>query len=773
MKKFIRNISIIFTTILFGACTLSMDEYVVSEEEKGVHEAYTEKNEFGEVTYKYRDTVTPLNGAPQGYIVSLNDSVIWFSDNLPSKWVPKAGRYIAANCSEVIHLGLCAKVTNVTRENGMIKVSYVPATEYEVFEHLEMRIDFDYVMPNLNGPEDTLATRACGRRGYWKNDSVFVDFSLADRMLNGGTRAENDEWAPESSEYKFSASQDFEFGKNTVKIYGEVNIKSTEFVRVHAYRNTTEEYAEEWNDSYSEKEVQILAGIGGTREEVTKKLVDFPHEREDFKKFKDGVKKLGDKIFKEEKPSFKNISPIAYLPGFPLGFMFRYTVDAGVDLSFYGSISYKSRTPVRRVGTIIRGKKKEKIDKEVTISGIKPYSTWEDIYGGGSIDVWGQARVGIGVVIGEGVGAGIVLGAQLKAGFKASLETEFLDEYTILDRQQIKAGPYITFSGFAEGVVAFGPWTVSVGDIQFMPIEIIPGAMVNMMAEVNTEKTSAKLVAKENQHGVTEYAVQAKVDFKKLETFLIFPISSMSARRVAIRVYEGGVRSGTGEYVDIYGPDKELKANTTYEFDEVLANHGLEVKPNMAYEVIPCIYNKSDGTMTEYRNNSIILSPAVPVISQPKCYQWYGMDVEDYRWEYYLQEYGEQLAGYRKEQFTEYAFSTIFDTAGATSMKEMGLAITVFHPTGKKLIDKEVPIPRYGIYKSGKYSVICEFLVKYKQRIENYGTDALHVKVKPYFVDGNGERKYGETAKTLTLTAPFQDEDGPEVAGNEVNIDFM
>lgn len=777
MKKFIRNISIIFTTILFGACTLSMDEYVVSEEEKGVHEAYTEKNEFGEVTYKYRDTVTPLNGAPQGYIVSLNDSVIWFSDNLPSKWVPKAGRYIAANCSEVIHLGLCAKVTNVTRENGMIKVSYVPATEHEVFEHLEMRIDFDYIMPNLNGPEDTLATRACGRRGYWKNDSVFVDFSVADRMLNGGTRADSEEWTQESSSFQFSKTLDFKFDNNTVKLYGEVSMTTTDFVKVHQYKNTTTGYLEEWNDSYSEKEIKILTGIGGTRDEVSKNLINFPKAINDITKFKQGLialKAVG-KNFKEDKPGWKAVSPVVYIPAFPMGFMFRYNVDVGLELMCYGSITYKSRTPVRRIGTILqgKGKKKEKIDKEVTIPGINPYSTWEDIYAGGSLDAYIRGRIGIGVLVGKGAGAGMVVGAQLKAGFKASLETEFLDEYTILDRQQFKAGPYLTFSGYVEGVANVGPYTFSLGDIEFKPIELIPGAMVNMMAEVNTEKTSAKLVAKENQHGVTEYAVQAKVDFKKLETFLIFPISSMSARRVAIRVYEGGVRSGTGKYVDIYGPDKELKANTTYEFDEVLANHGLEVKPNMAYEVIPCIYNKSDGTMTEYRNNGIILSPAVPVISQPKCYQWYGMDVEDYRWEYYLQEYGEQLAGYRKEQFTEYAFSTIFDTAGATSMKEMGLAITVFHPTGKKLIDKEVPIPRYGIYKSGKYSVICEFLVKYKQRKENYGTDALHAKVKPYFVDGNGERKYGETAKTLTLTAPFQDEDGPEVAGNEVNIDFM
>ena len=107
----------------------------------------------------------------------------------------------------------------------------------------------------------------------------------------------------------------------------------------------------------------------------------------------------------------------------------------------------------------VADKKKEKIDKEVTIPGINPYSTWEDIYAGGSLDAYIRGRIGLGVLVGQGAGAGMVVGAQLKAGFKASLETDFLDDYTILDRQQFKAGPYLTFSGYVEGVANVGPYT--------------------------------------------------------------------------------------------------------------------------------------------------------------------------------------------------------------------------------------------------------------------------------------------------------------------------
>jgi hypothetical protein len=93
-----------------------------------------------------------------------------------------------------------------------------------------------------------------------------------------------------------------------------------------------------------------------------------------------------------------------------------------------------------------------------------------------------------------------------------------------------------------------------------MTQDLIPDAMLNLMAEVDDNKTSAKLVAKENENGKNEYAIEAKVNFKKLETFFLFPKTNKTGSRVALRVYEGGVNSGTGRYVDIYGPDEELKA---------------------------------------------------------------------------------------------------------------------------------------------------------------------------------------------------------------------
>ena len=84
MNKIVRN-GLLLSALLLSSCELSMEEYVLTEEDKGKEEPYTEVSEYGEFTYQYHDDVTALNGEPQNYIAMMNDSVIWFMDNLPDK----------------------------------------------------------------------------------------------------------------------------------------------------------------------------------------------------------------------------------------------------------------------------------------------------------------------------------------------------------------------------------------------------------------------------------------------------------------------------------------------------------------------------------------------------------------------------------------------------------------------------------------------------------------------------------------------------------------
>jgi hypothetical protein len=467
MKKQIQHSLFILQIILLSACTLSMEEYIVKEEMKGVDEPHTEVTPYGEVTYKYRKNVLPLNGQPQEYIAMMNDSVIWFMDNIPTKWIPREGQYIAANCSQTIPLGLCSRVLSVTREGGMIRVEYEPADENDVFETLVTRLDFEYILPNLGNLDDSTATRAVNRSGFWKNDSTFVDMSFYD---DPKTRADEG-LKPETTNWGFYKYFDL---VNNKQLYLDVKFKSTEYVIVHQHKDLDNDYLEEWNDSYSEREYELLIGYGNDPESASKSLQSFPATYGEARGLLGVIKdtKLAKKAMDNEK-KIKEISPVASLPSFPFGVLFRLDVTVGYSLMGYGHIRYRQRTQPNRVGYIIRGKDKEELDEPVDISGKEPFADYDDIYFGGSADIWLRGRVGIGVLVGNaGGGVGGVVGAQLQGGFKAQLETEDLSNYTIVDRQNFKAGLYLTLSGFGEGIVKVGPWTTSLGDFMFNPKEL-------------------------------------------------------------------------------------------------------------------------------------------------------------------------------------------------------------------------------------------------------------------------------------------------------------
>ena len=232
MNKIVRN-GLLLSALLLSSCELSMEEYVVSEEDKGKEEPCTEVSEYGEITYQYQDDVTALNGEPQNYIAMMNDSVIWFMDNLPDKWVPKEGHYIAANCSKTIPLGICSKVRSVTRDAGMIRVEHEPTDEENVFKILKMRLDFNYIVPGVSdfvedSTEESRSTPSINRPGFWKNDSVFVDMSL----YEPGARA--DGVHEDKTRFQFNKSFDL---PNKKVIYVDLTYESTEVVNVHEYKD--------------------------------------------------------------------------------------------------------------------------------------------------------------------------------------------------------------------------------------------------------------------------------------------------------------------------------------------------------------------------------------------------------------------------------------------------------------------------------------------------------------------------------------------------------
>lgn len=784
MNKIVRN-GLLLSALLLSSCELSMEEYVVSEEDKGKEEPCTEVSEYGEFTYQYHDDVTALNGEPQDYIAMMNDSVIWFMDNLPDKWVPKEGHYIAANCSKTIPLGICSKVRSVTRDAGMIRVEHEPTDKENVFKKLEMRLDFNYIVPGVSdfvedGTEESRSTPSINRPGFWKNDSVFVDMSLYE------PGARSDGVHEDKTRFQFNKSFDL---PNKKVVYVDFTYESTEVVNVHQYEDLVSEYKEEWNDSYTESYIKILVGYGNNPEEATKSLASFPKNVGDIRGMMTSLKAIKD--LRRISKSVKAINPVVSIPSFPFGVMFRVDVSVGYVILGYGVAEMKYRSETLRNGYITNTGYTREIANELVNNPLKPpYSDITNIQFGGSADFWLRGRIGVGVVVGNEFGAvGGVVGIEGKVGFRASLETESLNDYTIIDRQNFNCGFYANYSGFAEGVLKMGPLTVSLGDLNFLTTE--KSKMINMKAEINDKKTKSKLSAEEVEYvledengnplidpwtGTTvtgtrnELVINTSLNFSKLETFYIFAEHYKFNQRPALRIYEGEIASGSGKFKQEVMEHHVLAEDKTYNFSVNLKKAGLSETVGV-YEVVPCIYDESSGMITEYRNNSMIVTPGTPIISQSKCYQWFGRELSVEVWEYYLEEYGEEyFKGLKREDFTEYAFTTVVELKNATRIKEWGMEFRLEAPDGTVILEKEYSIPFDGLCRAGKYSIITTFISQIRPK-PNSGVDALVVTAKPYCIY-DGEKKRFARSRYINLYWPWEREGGPYIVGTAISQDF-
>ena len=784
MNKIVRN-GLLLSALLLSSCELSMEEYVVAEEDKGKEEPCTEVSEYGEITYQYHDDVTALNGEPQNYIAMMNDSVIWFMDNLPDKWVPKEGHYIAANCSKTIPLGICSKVRSVTRDAGMIRVEHEPTDKENVFKKLEMRLDFNYIVPGVSdfvedSTEESRSTPSINRPGFWKNDSVFVDMSL----YEPGARSDGGH----EDKTRFQTNKSFDLPNKKV-LYVDLTYESTEVVNVHQYEDLVKEYKEEWNDSYTERNIKILIGYGNNPEEATKSLTSFPKNVGDIRGMMTSLKAVKDLMRISQ--SVKAINPVVSIPSFPFGVMFRVDVSVGYVLLGYGVAEMKFRSETRRNGYIINKGNSREIDNKLVSNPLKPpFSDVTNIQFGGSADFWLRGRIGVGVLVGNELGGvGGVVGIEGKVGFRASLETESLNDYSIIDRQNFNCGFYANFSGFGEGLVKVGPFTKSLGDFNFNTTE--KSKMINMKAEINDSKTKSNLTTEEVEYVLEdengnplidpwtgtpmigtrdELSINSSLNFSKLETFFIFPKIDRLNQRPALRIYEGEIASGSGKFKQEV-IDEVLAADKTYKFSVNLRK--AELSENVGvYEVVPCIYDKGSGMTTEYRNNSMIVTPGTPIISQPKCYQWFGRELSVEDWEYYLEEYGEEyFKGKKREDFTEYAFTTVVELKNSTRIKEWGMEFRLEDPNGKAILDKAYSIPFDGLCRAGKYTIITTFISEHRPKTPDSGIDALSVTAKPY-CKYDGEKKYFARSKYINFYYPYERDGGPYTVGTSISQDL-
>jgi len=159
------------------SCTLSMEEYVVPEEERGRDEVYTVENEYGSLSYQFADSVLYVTENIQDqYLVRTEaDSILYFSDNIPSQWRPYIGMKMAASLSRALPKGLNNRVLAVENIGGIYKVTTTPIPADEVYENLSYCFDAAVPIPDL----DVLTEEELLDYGY----ELMIDPETGDSVL--------------------------------------------------------------------------------------------------------------------------------------------------------------------------------------------------------------------------------------------------------------------------------------------------------------------------------------------------------------------------------------------------------------------------------------------------------------------------------------------------------------------------------------------------------------------------------------------------------------
>lgn len=184
MKR-LAYLPILLTSFLLGSCTLVMDNYDTEEgeenvnlEEVGFDEPYTQKGEFGSVTFQYADSTRVLRAEAMNYLVRVeDDSILYFTDNIPQDLLIPEGLYVSMGCNEHLRHGLCSQVVSLTQQNGMYRMVTSRRQSSDVFKQMDIDISAEYDQRMGFDPYHYLEEQGM-IKANGDTDSIFTDWAL-------------------------------------------------------------------------------------------------------------------------------------------------------------------------------------------------------------------------------------------------------------------------------------------------------------------------------------------------------------------------------------------------------------------------------------------------------------------------------------------------------------------------------------------------------------------------------------------------------------------
>ncbi|MBO7265266.1 MAG: hypothetical protein J6U91_03445 [Alistipes sp.] len=147
-----RLIYILLCMTLFSSCYENIIEDDLSQIQEGFDVPKTEKTEQYEIRYQYKKDVIVFDESVSDYIERVEaDTIIYFSSQLPEKYVPKINGIISSRISPKLPYGLGNRVLSFEKELNSYKCITTSASLDDIFEELDIRASFELIDSTSDG----------------------------------------------------------------------------------------------------------------------------------------------------------------------------------------------------------------------------------------------------------------------------------------------------------------------------------------------------------------------------------------------------------------------------------------------------------------------------------------------------------------------------------------------------------------------------------------------------------------------------------------------
>lgn len=768
MKRFLPFIAI---AALLASCTLSMEDWVTPEEEKGFEEPETVENEFGSVTYQFKDGVRSITENIQEYIVEVeDDSVLYFMDNTPDEWLPRVGDKLAAMCSPVLPFGLNHQVIDVRDVGGIWKVTCTPVSRNDIYESLVIDLDYEVAAPDIP-VYDSIYLDSLGIKS---EDLIVEDFSLLEDYY--GTEAMAKAKKPRRA-YRKTAS--WKRTRAALGLQNEIlatrGEKSSDSI-MHWYCAGL---------SYKDKSTDITISLGGEVEKHSVQHIVYKENKEtnykkqvttdksyDVWKISATVSK-GKDVFdahkdqtieklKELKKALKNLKPekskgkkkmVGGKIYWPIPAMPAISLTIGIEgnISFEGALCAEMTIEHHHPVTESAYEYKDGEEIYYPTKKIKEGYTTPTAYTAyGSLSVSAQVRAAVGIEI---TGTGI--GGDIGIGITATLTAKI----PIFDGQQvinsvtttlIDDTPLITLESYfsVDASIFFSPAGIGIFKQSYtlfkhsffkVPLYPIP----------KVEKDLCKhtyVVEADNEEGTRNNKYSVSVVFSRY--WMLWPPSKDC--HVRLRAYLGGYG---GECRDLKEDDhadseRKLEKLSYYDF-----TYYLETGKYDKITFVPCIYDPEHNHYYEFRESAMNFGDAQPSFKYVKGKSRVSLSLPKYFAEEindedaqkdFLKEYGiNKLPGTLKDPakwyFHEFAIAFEIKNMGMVDHWGTKVKVATFYAygDGTKLLETDIDVKKRNTYlKAGKKTLVYSFVTNWSKGHE--------ITITPYTVDAGGKKTYYE-----------------------------